>query len=1614
MSILTRPYVISLWEDIWDGEKFVEQRIAEIGSNEMTAQCRAIEPNLVTNVNGSKKFTFKMYKKYIDIVTGEEVDNPYVPWLISERKIKLFYKNKWHDFVIKGVTEDSTNYLNTYTLEDALVQELSKNGYGVVLSEENNNNSGSATELAARVLEDTNWTVSDKSEKFVQTLDENLVYLRITKNITAKRIDQSDLKYGIEIPDEEVEISEGTIVLGFYSCCKDKPYRFQFIYTDLSQINKDENRIITNSNCQYFTEYENPEIIYTSHVTEYDFYLPQEFSVIATDEDNTTGVVISNLYRGRKYVFAQQSIFSPQLNRYLNVYSGAKYEDSNGEKSNIYYGFQKNEYKSPALIQNLITNTDFASTSGWTATRYAESTNELGEVESVYGYFDNNKFVNGFGNLSNPKNKNYLRTKFKDSNNCLINSGPTDRRRIIGNIEKGDKFALKCEYKAPNNVQLNFRLEECVYDSTLNGYKGSNGNITFSDFVKEANTDYYICEVTSSKYSIETFSKSSQVRLIITASTDSSNNDDIYIENIELFKATFNEQGALITPESLLENFDNNIIETIYYYLKPEQLIGITGIEQLEGVEGSKSPLYHQYKPVYNEGAEKIRSISVKDSNYFNILQTIAETFECWLDFEIGRDDFGGITSKAVVFRNYATHTNYAGFKYGVNLKSIQRTYESKDIVTKLIVKHNSNEYAKNGYCTISRADTNPLGEDYIYDLQYYFNTGLLNPREFLDILYNMTGADQSNLQGYFPRLKHVNEEMVKYQEIQLNLSKDLAQYKANLEVANNGYEAAESGIEEVQIKYRQITNQEITNEIPEDFQERTDTKKLLQEYIVYNTEKIKYASDKDSYAEKVQEVEGQYNNLQTKIDTLKAQKSLLNKMFFSRYSRFINEGTWMDEEYTDDEKYYLDAKSVLYNSCYPKVAYSINIVELSSLPGYESFVFGLGDRTYVEDPDFFGQDGGIEIVVTEISEQLDDQSKDSLKVQNFKNQFQDLFQKITATVQETKYNTGSYEKAVALAEANQERKMQFLTDALDSADVRLAAAGQQSVVWGNDGITVSSVDTPSDAIRMIGGAILLSKQNDKGQTKWTTAITSDGVSASVITAGILNAGEISIMNYDEPVFRWDAFGISAYEATNYTDGDAGTVVSGTNPFKFVRFDKYGLYGVNTLEGGESSINGLTWHANSLEDIMDIASFALTWEGLKVEGKDGVEAIIGKTDDYIINITKGDKQVFGITSDGTVKLTGTLEWGDNPSPGASSNPWDPKNPNNFTGLLQLIGAQSDQGLYAANGKIYLNTEYILTGGIRFGGSYWIDPKNSDSVYVNLPGLIITNGSATFSGGGTFSGSLSSVTGSFASGSIGNLKVSSDGLYYVTPTTYDVDMYGLAISSPEGPISTTPLLGVGNFGGFVGSNPDVDTLITRASFQIMASGTVLSKIGVKNQSDDSKAYIIFQDSSGNEQGRIYKASNGLIINAIGGGWLKGTWYCNSSLIDDSSRNVKHDIESLPNNYSTLFDNLNPVRYKYNDSSSDRYHTGFILDELGTAIEKAGLTTQDCAAYCVSNFETGDGGIRYSEIISLNTWQIQMLKPRMTAVETEIISLKAKIYSLEADIQNLKNAKNSDII
>ena len=206
-------YEISLWEDYLVPASatvpahYEERKLGIIGSDSITAPCRAFEPKLVENINGTHTLTFKMYYTFKennleDIIhqftteldqdlkdsnsynlvwkemefNGESYQNPFLSLLVNERKIKAFWKGEWYDLVIKNCQEDSSGKSITYTCTDLYINELSKTGFDIVLDAELNNNSGTATELAQTVLEGTDWNLAVDGSDTVRQEKEEPVY----------------------------------------------------------------------------------------------------------------------------------------------------------------------------------------------------------------------------------------------------------------------------------------------------------------------------------------------------------------------------------------------------------------------------------------------------------------------------------------------------------------------------------------------------------------------------------------------------------------------------------------------------------------------------------------------------------------------------------------------------------------------------------------------------------------------------------------------------------------------------------------------------------------------------------------------------------------------------------------------------------------------------------------------------------------------------------------------------------------------------------------------------------------------------------------------------------------------------------------------------------------------------------------------------------------------------------------------------------------------------------------------------------------------------------------------------------------------------------------------
>lgn len=113
----------------------------------------------------------------------------------------------------------------------------------------------------------------------------------------------------------------------------------------------------------------------------------------------------------------------------------------------------------------------------------------------------------------------------------------------------------------------------------------------------------------------------------------------------------------------------------------------------------------------------------------------------------------------------------------------------------------------------------------------------------------------------------------------------------------------------------------------------------------------------------------------------------------------------------------------------------------------------------------------------------------------------------------------------------------------------------------------------------------------------------------------------------------------------------------------------------------------------------------------------------------------------------------------------------------------------------------------------------------------------------------------------------------------------------------------------------------------------------------------------------------------------------TVYISSGTIQTSDRNQKNSIESLPDKYIALFDNLEAKRYKMNDGTSGRYHVGFIAQDVEEAMAVVGIDSQDFGGFVKDKDENDNDTymLRYDEFIGILTAKIKQLESRIEQLE-----------------------------
>ena len=1167
---------------IADTAKTEEYRIATIGSDQLNSKFRAVEPKFVENINGTHTLTFKMYYN----INGEE--NPLINYMVNERVVKLHWKGQWYDMVVKNSVKDSNDKSLMVTCTDVSINELSKIGFNIELNADLYNNQGTNIELAKAVVKDnTDWIVDEVQSDLVRQKQEEPVYEAVTKkkisNLTNETIgakgqsiaaDSKILIYANQILNY-IE-TDGDVNIGYFQFAALSEDETVFKTDGISQL-------VYNVDCYSKNSFK-LKLDATNHT-----FVVYDGAEAVTDEINYW-TQLSNNYRAERLVRQRKTIFDPLVDKYVDILKA-----TNASSSGLYkagdeiYHYQQSNFIEPTVINNLFVNSSgFVGVSGWTGylgkddKTTSDGVADYRIVEEEDGY------------------TSYL----------ILPAGARARNRGLSNMatfipdgfSKGDLYCFR--YKA-----YWFKGKKKVKQSKITS--GIHLHIgAISDADKNKNENSYITDATGLSgmsvygndgwvYSIYKFTKplpysdfSSSNNITLNIYQDAEEEKDVeeekkkyvYIQDIQFFKCAKGMKAILDDAGNITDKKEQymvpgdmdylsiNTIEDKYY--NHTKLLDATGALKKDITQGDIQYLgaSSDFEPQYNDNFVKIRSIEASKSNIFNILQSIGETFGCWTRFVIEHDSAGAAVRKKIVFKEVVGEETGIGFEYGTDLKSISRTIQSDQFVTKVIVPPNANKYGKDGFCAIGRSDLSISRANYILNFDYYVLHKMLSLNSISRDLY-----DKSQI-GLYPKLREYNLNYDQLSALKTQYLKDLDTQNAVYEANAKGYDAAKEEIDEAvhelevylgigdwwnddERKPAMIGHSDKkTGEIT-DVEVKTRLERLSNARSVRN----KFSEGKRTASANRRALKSQIKNTEADLKQQINNINRIEKKFFDKYSHFIREGTWNSEEYSNDDLYYLDAQKVAFTSAHPQVSYSISVLRLSALEDFRTKVFNVGDIAYVEDVEFFGyivDDDRItnktpyheKVLISEITSFLDEPDKDVITVQNYRSNFEDLMQKVVAVTQSLQFSQGQYARTASLVDTNGAITAQALQLALNTNPQVPQVSSGYMMIRTEEGVKVIAPGDSSRQSMLTADGLFITTNG--GET-WTKITGSDGTNTSTLKNGVIYPRKIMIMDGEYPRFRWDSKGISAFDMIEGSGND-----NSVNFSKFVRFDRFGVYGV--------------------------------------------------------------------------------------------------------------------------------------------------------------------------------------------------------------------------------------------------------------------------------------------------------------------------------------------------------------------------------------------------------------------------------------------------------------------
>lgn len=111
------------------------------------------------------------------------------------------------------------------------------------------------------------------------------------------------------------------------------------------------------------------------------------------------------------------------------------------------------------------------------------------------------------------------------------------------------------------------------------------------------------------------------------------------------------------------------------------------------------------------------------------------------------------------------------------------------------------------------------------------------------------------------------------------------------------------------------------------------------------------------------------------------------------------------------------------------------------------------------------------------------------------------------------------------------------------------------------------------------------------------------------------------------------------------------------------------------------------------------------------------------------------------------------------------------------------------------------------------------------------------------------------------------------------------------------------------------------------------------------------------------------------------------YVTSGLITSSDRNLKHNIQPMPQKYLSLLYGLEPSIFQMDAGTSGRYHAGFIAQDVEAEMAANDISDMEFAGLVIGGMDTDNPVymLRYEEFIAIAVKAIQDLNARLKRLE-----------------------------